>query len=80
MTCGGPYPPNTNYVSASFAASASTNIVVKVNGQIVPCSVVALGGGQFKVKVSAQWVTCPGPIEVFDRTTFLFCDDIAPCS
>lgn len=79
MSCTGtPAPPGLKYESDPFSASSS-QLRVECAGGPTSATVVALGGGQYKVRVPAIDVACPGPIEVFDGTTRVYCAKVEPC-
>lgn len=80
MSCDGtPATPNTKYESDSFSASSS-KLRVTCSGAPTAAVVVSVGGGQYKVKLDAVDVYCPGPIEVFDGTTRVYCAPVQPCN
>lgn len=73
MSCNGtPATPNQGYKSDAFAASSS-NLTIKCGGSPVAGQVQSQGGGMYKVKLDAVDVFCPGPIEVFEGTTRVYC-------
>ncbi len=80
MSCNGtPATPGQDYTSDAFAATSSS-LRVTCDGNVTSPKTINLGGGQYKIKLKAVDVYCPGPIEVWDGTTLVYCAKVQPCS
>ncbi len=80
MNCNGtPATPGQDYKSDAFKAPTSS-LTVKCAGSVVSATIVSQGGGKYKVEVDALYVFCPGPIEVFDGSTRVYCAPVEPCA
>lgn len=79
MSCAGtPASPGLKYTSDNFAAS-SANLRVTCAGSPTGATVFHVASNVYYVKVPAFDVICPGPIEVWDGTTLVYCAIVTPC-
>ncbi len=79
MSCNGTKArPGVAYTSDQFSASSSS-LVVKCAGTVVPATIKDLGSGNYKATIAGIWVGCPGPIEIFDGETRVYCAEVEPC-
>jgi hypothetical protein len=79
MSCNGKKArPGAAYTSDAFAASTSS-LAVKCDGSAIPATIASLGNGNYEAKIAGLWIFCPGPIEIFDGETRVYCAEVEPC-